>query len=408
MIAYEEARSIVLDTAKPLLVERLPLDKLLHRVLAENIVTPFPLPRFDNSSVDGYALRSVEYRNASVEAPIALSVLNTIHAGDDGKVSLPVAKAFRIMTGAPVPAGVDAVIMREEVESADGFFIRRPVRKGENIRFRGEELPEGATVLASGTVVTPPVVGMLATLGISAASVYESPRVTVIVTGDELRPVGERLAAGQIYDANGPALVAALRAIGIKNVRLRFALDNISALRKVVNTALSHSNVIITVGGVSVGDRDYIREVSRELGVRELFWRVAIKPGKPLYYGVAEAERQTLFFGLPGNPVAALVTFDLFVKPAIRQMMGYPAEPDLNWAVRLTTTLRKQAGRLEFVRGFVTENGSSRSVVPVKGQESHMLSGLAAANCLIVFPKDETVIEAGTVVEIMPLHWGTV
>ncbi len=406
MIPFDEALKIVLETARRLPTELLPLSKLKGKVLAEAISTPFPLPRFDNTAVDGYAVHSAEYLTASAESPLPLTIRQTIRAGDTALEPMQHHQAIRIMTGAPIPSGADAVVMREDVESVEGFFIRRPVRPAENIRHKGEESSEGAIVLNSGTRVTPPVIGMLATLGLPSATVYRTPQVTLIITGDELRTPGEDLSSAQIYDSNGPALTSALNAAGIEIIRLRYATDQRDLLQETIRTSLADSDLIITVGGVSVGDYDFVRSVNTELGVRELFWRVAMKPGKPIYFGVAESpHNRTLVFGLPGNPVAALVTFILLVDPAIRVMMGDGNPAPTILPARMDVALTKKEGRLEFVRGHFYESSGVRKVIPVRGQESHMVSGLVAANCLIIFPSEKNLLELGSAVDIIPIEW---
>lgn len=407
MIPFEEALSIVLEKTKQLPTESLSLNRLSGKILAENICTKFPLPLFDNSAVDGYALRAEEYTTTSTDMPVILNVTQTIRAGESGLEPLQAHQAIRIMTGAQIPPGADAVVMREEVEAPGGLFIRNPVTSGANIRRRGEELQEGITVLKSGTRITPPVIGMLATLGLPTAKVCATPRITFIVTGDELKQPGEELSPGQIYDSNGPALTAAAASIGIENIRVRYAIDQREQLKATVAAALDLSDIVVTLGGISVGDYDFVREVNSDLGVQEYFWRVAMKPGKPTFFGeVTSSETCKLVFGLPGNPVAALVTFAMLVRPAIRVMMGdhEPVPPRLT--ARLERSVRKKEGRLEFVRGRYSESAGVRHVIPVKGQESHMVSGLAAANCVIVFPREEAVIEQESVVEIIPLEWG--
>lgn len=419
MISYEEAMELVLRECEPLGKRWLGLDRLLGCVLAAPVKTTFPLPRFDNSAMDGFALRAADFARATPDNPIPLPVIATIRAGDPpllppysvgGELeggSLPAGKAMRIMTGAPLPDGADAVLMREEVEQDDRLLITRPPFKGENVRHRGEEFGEGDEVLLAGTRVTPPVIGMLATLGRASALVFRRPKVTLIVTGDELRSPGRPIADGQIYDSNTSSLRAALSAGGIGDARAVRCADTRKAVSREMVAALKWSDIILTVGGVSVGDYDYVKAVVAELGIREVFWRVAMKPGKPLYFGVAEPRRSRprLIFGLPGNPVSALVSFELFVKTAIRRMTGDPnPKPRTDTAI-LGGTLKKKEGRLEFVRGTGRLQDGTRFVSPARRQESHMVSGLAAGDCLILFPRELSELPAGSSVSVVPLTW---
>jgi len=407
VIEYAGALELILREIAPLSVESIPVAQALHRTLASDIIAPFPSPRFDNSTYDGYALRSAETLDASVETPLPLKIVATVRAGDDGIVPAAPGEVVRIMTGAPVPSDFDAVVMREEVETPDGLMLRRPLQKGESIRFAGEELRSGETALPRGLTLTPPALGMLATFGLTKVDVFKHPAATVIVTGDELTPAGDSLQDGAIYDANGPGLAAALAMGGISSVRLRRAADRLDVLQNEMEAAREETDIILTAGGVSVGDYDLVREAARRAGFEELIWRVAIKPGKPLYFGKAPRPDggMAYLFGLPGNPVSALVTYHLFVLPALRRMTGVEPTVPPSAKARLEAAIRKSEKRLEFMRGWLDESTGARKATPLKEQESHMLRGLARANCLIHFPREATAIEAGEIVEVTPLRW---
>ncbi len=407
MIPFETACKIIRDQIEPLSAEMVELDKLPGRVLADAICAPFPLPRFDQSAMDGYALKTEDFASASADHPVPLTVCHEIRAGDPRPKPILPKHVARIMTGAPMPPGADAVVMREEVEDGDNLRLRRRIKSGENVRRAGEEFPLGATVLSAGTVITPPVIGMIATLGLDSARVFRFPKISLIVTGDELKEPGEELREGQIYNSNKPALTAALRALGVTDVRSQVVSDEKDQLLSAIQSSLTQSDIVITIGGVSAGDYDFIRSVCGETGVRELFWKVAIKPGKPVYFGYYEtkSDRRVLVFGLPGNPVSALVTFHLLVRPAILRMAGIPPESIQFQQAYLEVAMKKPAGRLEFARGFLSESDGRRSVMPVRGQGSHMLGGLVAANCLIIFPAEERMLQKGSFVSVLPIKW---
>ncbi len=407
MISFEEGLRIIIEKTPKLGKINLSLSKLSDKVLAEPIFTPFPLPRFDNSAVDGYAVRFREYERATATNPIPLKVAETIRAGETSEKPLPPGKAFKIMTGAPVPSGADAVVMREEVEKDGGLFVTQPIQHGDNIRRKGEELPQNSLVLSAGTRITPPVVGMLATLGLDRALVHKSPKATIIVTGDELQMPGEKAAHGLIYNSNSSALGQATRCAGISSIKLLHCPDNETILRKQLETALRDSDIVITVGGISVGDYDYVRSVAGSLGVTEHFWRLAIKPGKPVYFGTLSRDKRNpaVLLGLPGNPVSALVTFEIFAKTSIRKMTGDPSPAPKMMQGRLACDLRKKASRMEFVRAKFSISDGLASVEPVTRRGSHMISSLTQANSLIIFPKDAEFLPRTSVVDFIPLEW---
>jgi len=409
VISFEEGLRIILEKTPVLDKITLPLPELSGRVLAEDIIAPFPLPRFDNSAMDGYAVRIKEYEHATAADPIPVKVLETIRAGETNDMPLPPGMAIKIMTGAPIPPGADTVVMRENVETEQGLFITQPIQSGANIRRQGEELPENALALSAGTRVTPPVVGMLATLGFERALVYKSPKATVIITGDELQKPGEKATSGHIFDSNGPALGQAIRRSCVRSIKLLHCPDDESKLRHQLEAALHDSDIIITVGGISVGDYDYVRTVANSLGVKEHFWRLAIKPGKPVYFGTFSRGKRNpaVFFGLPGNPVPALVNFELFAKTAIRKMTGDPSSLPNRVRARLACDLRKKAGKMGIVRAKLTISSEYLTVEPVARQESHMVSGLAQANALIIFPEDAKFLPRDSIVDVIPLEWST-
>jgi molybdopterin molybdotransferase len=456
MLTYEQALKAILANCQPLESETISLGNSLRRVLAAPIKANFDLPQFNNSAVDGFGVLVEDLVKASPENPKSLVVIGEMTAGADPSANIANTRinpgqCIRILTGAPVPGTVEAVVMKEvckekREEKEDGppetIDVCSSARIGENIRLQGEEIEAGATVLQPGTVVTPPVLGLIATLGITEFSVHRSPRVAVIATGDELIEPGQPLAEGQIYNSNTYALVAALNALGVTEVKRFHAKDNREETTRVLQEALAFADIVISAGGVSVGEYDFIKDVCEEQGVETIFWRIAIKPGKPVYFGVnRQSKPGQLVFGLPGNPVSALVTFNLFVKPVIARLQGEINTTRL-FQAKAARNLKKKAGRLDFVRGQLslvnsgenifgeniygenncgqtTGNNSSKSpnesrgmkqaiditVMPTLGQESHMLTGLAKADCLMHFAQELEFLPEGEYLPVELLDW---
>jgi molybdopterin molybdotransferase len=309
--------------------------------------------------------------------------------------------------------------MKEYCREERSFVtVNRSVRAGENIRHQGGEFRKGQKVLDAGLRITPPVVGLLAAFGYATVSVYARPIVTIAVTGDELLSVHDGLRRGRMRDSNSHALAAAARELGIDDCRILRLKDRPAAIKRHFAEALRRSHVLLTVGGISVGDYDYVRRLLGELGVREVFWRVAIKPGKPLYFGVRDRRASSkrtrsrrsrrpscLVFGLPGNPVSALVCFRQLVRPALLRMMGVSVVEPMLLPARLVGDRRKEPGRLEWVRGRMSTRDGKVLAEPTRGQDSHMLGGLARANCLISFPQQDGHLADGERVMVEPLTW---
>ncbi|MBM2846594.1 MAG: molybdopterin molybdotransferase MoeA [Bacteroidetes bacterium] len=404
MIDFAEARHLVSQHCPRLPKISIPTEQAFGFVLAEPLVARRPLPRFDSSAVDGYAVRSADIAAASRETSVMLALQGAVRAGDVRRLKLKQGQSIRILTGAIVPAGADALVMQEHVQiEQERVIFSAPVSPRNNIRFRGEEFRKGEMILESGALIAPPVVAMLATLGQDRVRVYRKPRVALVVTGDELRTPGIHLRQGQIYDSNTPGLVAALEAAGIDKIDKFRVGDNPKRIEQTFRRALAHADVVISSGGVSVGSSDFVKDILGKLKVRNVFWRVAIKPGKPIYFG---RRGKTVVFGLPGNPVAALVGFQILIKPALLRMMGAESTDLLTLTACLTHDLKKKPGRMEFVRGILTHDAEGKlHVRPTRGQDSHMMGGLATANCLIQFPKDADRLSAGSDVTVSLLHW---
>ncbi len=409
MISLDAARSAVLDHTTPLPTTTATLVSASGCVLAQPLCTMLDLPSFDNSAVDGFGVHVADVTAASERSPIRLELTGTVRAGEDvGGDALPRGKAVKIMTGAAVPADVEAVIMREYcVEERDCVSIQRPAKPGENIRRKGEEFQIGQQVLDAGTRVTPAVVGLLATVGLTEVEVHCKPRVAVLVTGDELVKPGTALKPGQIYESNSFALAAILREIGIDDVQLLHLRDEREVITAGIRESLDGSDILITVGGVSVGDFDYVKEAMADLGVEQIFWKINMKPGKPNFVGVYRKETgaNTLVFGLPGNPVSAQVSFHHLVKPAIMKMIGVTHVERQGLLAELATDIQHKPGRREFLRGVLETKQGHPVVRPVSGQGSHMQGGLAKANCLIDVPADCPGFKQGEQVFVELLTW---
>lgn len=403
MILYEEARESVVDHATKLGTETLRLNRLLGRYLAEPIIAQTDIPLFDNSAVDGFGVRLQDVANASENNPAKLSFAGTISAGDPGDISFSQGETIKILTGATVPHDVEAVVMREFCEEQNGHvLVKQPAQASENIRRRGDEFAHGQTVLHPGTRITPAVLGLIATLGYERATVFRKPRVAVMVTGNELLSPGMELTPGKIYDSNSYALRAALVSHGVEKVSVLHTSDELESTKATIQQALAKSDIVITTGGVSVGDFDFVKDACEQLGFQTIFWKIALKPGKPVYFGKLGNK---LIFGLPGNPVSVLVTFHQLVKPALLKMMGAESTNTKLIPARLAKPLKKKAGRMEFVRGVVKTEDNQLVVHPTIGQDSHMLGGLAQANCLIYFAKDSETLQAGDQVQVELLEW---
>jgi molybdopterin molybdotransferase len=388
LIGLEEAIALVLERARPLEEERVSLDGAAGRVLAEAAHARTDLPPFPSSAMDGYAVRSAD-------TPGSLRIAGHIAAGRPAEQPLEAGEAMAIATGGVVPAGADAVVPIEEVAEHDGQVEVPDVAETAHVRPRAGDVHEGDEILAARTRLTPAHVGALAAAGIPEVTVTRHPKAAVLATGTELRPPGEELRPGQIYEANGRLLAAALGQAGAEVSTLDSVADDEAAHRQALERALT-ADLVVTSGGVSVGPHDLVRRVARELGVEEVFWRVAVKPGKPVSFGVGG---RTLLFGLPGNPVSALVGFELFVRPALRALEG-ERDPGPRWQSGvLARRIRRNAHRDELVRARTAADGLD----PVSGQESHMIVRAAAADAIVLVPRGDGALEAGTTVRWLPL-----
>ena len=386
MTPFPEARALVLRHVAPLGTERVPLARLAGRALAQTVVAPFDVPGFDNSQVDGYAYRRADAGPRRIVGESA--------AGGPPAPRVGAGEAVRIFTGAPLPEGADAVAMQEDCAVADGLVTVR--EEGDYVRHRGEEIAAGTTFDVRGRLATPPLVGLVASFGVAEVEVHRPPTVVVVGTGSELVPPGSPLGPGQVYASNPDAIASAVRTLGgVASARL--VRDDPAATRAALEEALREADVLIAVGGVSVGDHDLVRPTLAALGVEEILWRVAMKPGKPFYLGRRGGRTA---FGLPGNPVSALVTFALLVRPALRRMMGL-ADAEEETTARLGTPIRRADLRYEFLRATLKDGVAT----PVAAQGSHMQTGLAFADALVHVPEGVASLREGDAVTVTPLRW---
>jgi len=402
LLSVDEALAAVLAAVRPLAPVSVPLPEARGRYLARQVNAELDLPPFANSAMDGYALRSAD-------TPGRLRVVGESAAGRPFDRSLGAGEAIAISTGAAIPDGADTVVMIERATvlgagAAIEVGTSSPVH--DNVRNAGSDVKRGQTVLDGGALIGPPQIGAAASLGLAELPVRERPRVAVLPTGDELRRPGEPLAYGQIYNSNGPMLRALFEEAGAVVIdEIPAIADTPEAHRDALRTALEF-DLVVSSGGVSVGPHDLVRAAGRELGVRELFWRIAMKPGKPLSFGVRErtdGAGPCLVFGIPGNPVSTLVCFELFVKPALRALAGaaYP-EPSFGSGV-LARAVDRNPEREEFVR--VHANALSE-LDPLQGQQSHQISTSAGASGLARIARGDGRLEAGTMVPYLPLGTG--
>lgn len=396
-LGLEQALERLLAGIEPITgVERLPLDQVPGRVLAADVLSPLDLPVFTNSAMDGYAVRAGE-----AHPGVRLRVAGASLAGQPYTGAMGASECVRIFTGACLPGDANAVVVQEDTLRRDDAVLLTmdtAIKPGANVRHRGEELKAGELLLPAGAVLRPAAIGLLAVAGCGEVTVLKRLRVALIATGDELAEPGEPLPPGGIHESNRPVLRALLAELGMEPLDLGVVRDDRELLRKALLEGARRADVLITTGGASVGEADYIVDLLRETG-RVEFWKVAIKPGKPFVFGRLG---ETPVFGLPGNPVSMMVTFLQLARPALLRRAGLPVSRPARWRVVCRARLRKSPGRLEFQRGVLDWREGVPGVTALREQGSHRLTSMSRADCFIVLPPACAGVEAGEMVEVEP------
>jgi molybdopterin molybdotransferase len=401
-ISLAEALDKIQQRVRPVLAcERLPIRECLGRVNNEAVLSPRNVPPLPNSAMDGYALAIDSLKQDEI---VELTEIGTAFAGTPFDGSCGPGQCVRIMTGGLIPDGADAVIMQEQIEinAAGKVRIDSAHRVGENIRQAGEDIRQGTTVIEAGARLNPADLGVLASLGLTQLQVKRKPVVAFFSTGDELVSVGTPLEPGKIYDSNRYSLYGMLAGMAVDIIDLGVVRDDLDSMREVLTMASTRADLIISTGGVSVGEADFIKPALADLGTTE-FWKIAIKPGRPLTFGQINA---SIFMGLPGNPVAVMVTFSQFVVPAIEALAGASPRPPALFRARAVDKIRKRPGRYEFQRGIATLDDNNEWQVTKTGRQgSGILTSMSRANCFIVLPDDNAGVEAGDEVNIQFFDW---
>lgn len=388
MTPVSDARAIIEDAVGPLLPKMLPLNEAVNLVLAEDVVACIDVPQFDQSAMDGYAFQLHDLEQYS-----RLAVAGEAAAGSSSPHVLQKGTAMRIFTGAPMPNGADVVLMQEHAHIHDGnlSFSGCPLQKGHNVRTAGSVVQKGTIVLPRGTSLSPGAVGLLASLGMAQVKVYPSPRVALLITGNELVTPGNALQYGQVYDSNSPALIAALKQLGVASVVVKYVSDCLHETEEALEALLPHCDLLLITGGVSVGKYDFVSAGAKRAGVHTHFHKVAQKPGKPLFFG---RWQQTPVFGLPGNPGAVLTCFYIYVAPVIKKMMQQKATPVRH--MPLGVAVEKKAGLTYFLKGHIEGN----KVLPLGAGDTLRKSSFAFADCIIELDADDVSFCAEMMVKV--------
>ena len=397
LISVAEAQRLVLERVNPIEAERVPIERAAGRVLGEAALAAVDLPPFPSSAMDGFAVRSGD----TAAAPVTLSVAGRIAAGSPSRGPLGPGQAMAISTGGFVPDGADAVVPVELVqEDETGLHVREPVLPGANVRLRGGDASAGETVLGAGTLLGPAQVGALAAAGVSEVRCAKRPRVGILVTGSELRPPGQQLAPGEIYESNGLLLAAACQTAGAVPAQLGVVGDDVEQLEREMERALLGFDMLVTSGGASVGPHDLVRATFPGFRIEEVFWGVRVKPGKPVCFAM---RRDHPIFVLPGNPVSVLVTFELFVRPAIGALLGLPDPlPAYSHGV-LATAVPRNPYRDEFVRARTRREGDTVVLDLLAGQDSHMIVRAGRSDALVAVDAGDGELPAGSEARYLPL-----
>lgn len=402
MRSIAEALASMLPAFSPLGEEEVHLTESSGRYLSRDLVARLDSPPFDNSAMDGYAVRASDVASAEPDAPVRLPVQGESRAGGPLPGDLEPGAACRIFTGAPMPSGATAVVIQEDTDSdADGVLIREASHQGKHVRARGSDVRAGTVLLRAGARIGPGEIGLLASQNIARVQVYRRPKVALLSTGDELRALGDPLEPGAIVNSNLYVLTDMLHRLGAIPVALPAARDTLPEIESALRTALE-ADVVITMGGVSVGAYDFVQEAFKNVGIEPRFWKVRIKPGKPLAFA-QHAGKPVV--GLPGNPISAMVTFEILVAPCLRKMLGDPQPHPLPVLARLRDAYTRRPGRVEIARAVATREGDE-IIVALHGQQgSGSVPSFVGINALVILPSDATELAPGTQVEA--ILWGS-
>ncbi|MCP2604891.1 molybdopterin molybdotransferase MoeA [Candidatus Aminicenantes bacterium AH-873-B07] len=404
MISFEEAREIVFKNVKPLGKEKVFLKDALRRVLAEDIKAGHSIPPFTNSAMDGFAIKSSDTEK---KIPIKLKIIGEEKAGEIFKKEIYKGEALQILTGAPLPRGADAVIPQEKVRIEDNYIvITGKVKKGENVRYAGEDIKEGEIVLEKGIQLNSAHIGLLAALGKIEIEVFIAPKVGILATGEELRELNEPLIPGSIRNSNTYALIAQIKSAGGIPLNCGKARDNSEEIKKIMEENLNNCDIFLTTGGISVGKYDYVREAYNLIGAEKRFWKIAQKPAMPLaFYTLKKGDRIKYLFGLPGNPGAVMISFEEYVRPLIYLLSGRKNYLPKEIEAHLLHDYKKKKGRLNFLRVKVFFKNGEYWITESGPQGSGFLKTLALAHGIALIPEDAEYIQAGTKVKVHLVEW---
>ena len=401
MRSIAEALASMLPTFAPLGEEEVQLTESAGRYLSRDVRARFDSPPFDNSAMDGYAVRAVDVASATKDAPICLPVRGESRAGGPLPARLEPGTVYRIFTGAPMPADADAIVIQEDTDrDGDEVSIRESSPAGKHVRPQGSDVSSGGLLLRAGARLWPGEIGLLASQNVDRVQVYRRPKVAILSTGDELRQLGDDLEPGMIINSNVYVLTEMLRAVGAIPVPLPAAPDTLTEIEGSLRTALE-ADIVITTGGVSVGEYDFVNEAFKNVGIEPMFWKVRIKPGKPVSFALYRGKP---VIGVPGNPISAMVAFEVLIAPCLRKMLGDPQPHPEPVVARLREPYRRRPGRVEIARGVATREGDEIIVALHPLQGSGSLPSFVGVNALVILPADKGELAAGEKVEA--ILWG--
>ncbi len=397
-ISYKEALELIFQSGETLGVEKVFLCDALNRIIAEDIVSDYDIPFFDNSAMDGFALRAADTLSATIDNPVKLKIIDEVPAGDITPKNLGSFEAMRIMTGGIIPFGADSVIRKESIKEESGYvYIYNPINFSLDVRKAGEDVKKGDTVIKIGSKITPASMGMLSSLGRAFIKVYRKPTVSVIITGNEILDIDDTFVEGKVRNSNGFTLLGLFKQQQI-SVRLSgITKDSKEALIEAI-TDNSDADIIVSTGGVSMGEYDFVKDVVSELGYTPIFWGVRVKPGKPLF--LAKKGRK-LYIGVPGNPVSTMTTYYLFIYPLIQKIQNSVSKDFFELEALLTEDIERKDLRTEFIRGVLKKGKEGFTVTTTGMQGSGILSSMLKGNCFIIVEEGVQDIKKGSLVPVM-------